>query len=112
MTFPRALTPLRHDEVAGLAGTRIAGDGGTGALVSAMVRELPRHLDDDDGTSAAQLGTAVLDLVTVLLAARLRQGSAVPPPTRQQALLTSIHAHIEAELGDPGQYRCGRGRTR
>lgn len=59
-------------------------------------------LDDDDGASAAQLGTAVLDLVTVLLAARLRQDSSVSPPARQRALLTSIHAHIEAELGDPG----------
>jgi AraC-like DNA-binding protein len=40
--------------------------------------------------------------VTVLLAARLRQDSSVPPPTRQGALVASVHAHIEAELGDPG----------
>jgi hypothetical protein len=76
-------------------GTRIPGDRGTAALGSALVRKLPRHLGDDDGASAAQLGTAVLDLLIVMLAARIRQEPSAPPPARQRALLASVHAFIE-----------------
>jgi hypothetical protein len=46
--------------VARLVGTRIPGQRGTGAVVSALVRQLPRHLDEEDGASGALLGTAVL----------------------------------------------------
>jgi AraC-like DNA-binding protein len=89
--------------VARLTGTRIPGDRGTAALVSSLIRQLPRHLGDDDGASAAQLGTAVLDLLTLMLAARIRPaGPAVPPPARNRALLASVRAFIEEHLGDPG----------
>jgi AraC-like DNA-binding protein len=102
VTFPLALTPFKRGEIARLAGTRIPGDRGTAALVSSLVRQLPRRLGDDDGASAAQLGTAVLDLLTVMLAARLRQDGPVSPPARQRALLASVHAFVEEHLGDPG----------
>jgi AraC-like DNA-binding protein len=102
VTFPLTLTPFKRSEVARLAGTRIPGDRGTAALVSSLVRQLPRRLGDDDGVSAAQLGTAVLDLLTVMLGARIRQDSPVPSPARQRALLASVHAFVEEHLGDPG----------
>src|SRR2546429_839 len=82
VTFPLTLTPFKRSEVARLAGTRIPGDRGTAALVSSLVRQLPRRLGDDDGVSAAQLGTAVLDLLIVMLGARIRQDSPVPSPAR------------------------------
>src|SRR4029453_4961462 len=46
VVFPRALLPLRPDEVAGLAAVRFPGDRGTGALVSSLARQLVRSLDD------------------------------------------------------------------
>ena len=101
VAFPRALTPLHRREVARLLGSRIPGDRGTGALVSTLVRELPRNLDDAQGTAAARIGTAVLDLLTVTLAARLDRNTTLPPDTRQRALLLRVHAFIEARLGDP-----------
>lgn len=102
VNFPPTLTRLGAREMAQLVCTRIPGHRGSGALVSTLVRQLPRHLDDEDGGSEAMLGTAVLDLLTVLFAARLGQSSRVPPPARQNALLTSVQAFIDARLSDPG----------
>jgi AraC-like DNA-binding protein len=101
VVFPRALLPLRPDEVAGLAAVRFPGDRGTGALVSSLARQLVRSLDDGGTGDRARLGGAVLDLVTVALAARLGRTADVPPETRERALLRRVHAFIEARLGDP-----------
>ncbi|HEY7483366.1 MAG TPA: helix-turn-helix domain-containing protein [Streptosporangiaceae bacterium] len=101
VTFPRSLLPLRQPELAQLAAVRIAGDQGTGALLSTLARQLPRHIDDSAVAEGARLGTTVLDLLTVALANRLDRGSAVPRDSGQRALLTRIHAFIEQRLGDP-----------
>jgi AraC-like DNA-binding protein len=101
VVFPRALLPLRRHEIAGLTAVRIPGDQGTGALASSLVRELAGRLDDWAADDGARLGTAVLDLLTVGLAARLDRAGRVPPATRQRALLQRVQAFIEARLGDP-----------
>ena len=100
VSFPQSLAPLRPQEMARLTKTPISGDRGAGALVASMVRQLPRQLADDD-VDRSRLGTAVLDLLTVALAARLDRAGDVPYETRQQALMTRIHAFIDAQLGDP-----------
>lgn len=97
VVFPRSLLPLDADRVARLAAVRIAGDTGTGALISSLARRLPANLD----RAGPRLGTAVLDLLTVALADRLDRASDVPPQTRRRALLQRIHARIEERLGDP-----------
>jgi AraC-like DNA-binding protein len=76
-------------------------DGGAGALVSSLARQLPRYLDDCGAGDGARLGTAVLDLLTAALAAQLGRGDQVPQDSRQRALLVRIHAFIEERLGDP-----------
>lgn len=48
-----------------------------------------------------RLGTAVLDLLTAGMAARLDRTRAVAPETRHRALLVRIRASIEQRLGDP-----------
>jgi AraC-like DNA-binding protein len=100
--FPRSLPPLPRDEVAQLTGVRIAGDQGTGALVSSLARQLPGHLDDGGVADGFRLGSAVLDLLTVALAARLDRTAVVPPDSWQRGLLQRVHAFIEQRLGDPG----------
>jgi len=65
------------------------------------VRELPGHLDDDDGAGGARLATALLDLLTVAVAAEVDRRSAVPPDARRRARLGRIYASIDARLGDP-----------
>jgi AraC-like DNA-binding protein len=97
LTFPASLAGLPRTAVARLAAVRIPGDRGTGALVSALVRRLPRHLGEYGSTSAARLGTATLDL----LGAALAETAAVPPEQHREALVERIHAYIEAHLDDP-----------
>jgi AraC-like DNA-binding protein len=101
LTYPKALCPLREDEVASLAGLRIDGQGGTAALISGLVRQLPRHLETDDQATGAQVGAAVLDLLHVGLAAQLDRPGAVEPEARSRALRTRCRAFIEAHLSDP-----------
>jgi AraC-like DNA-binding protein len=101
VTFPRALVPLRQDEVSRLTGVRIRGDRGIGALLSSLACQLPAHVDDAGPTERARLGTAVVDLVTAALATRLDRAQDLPPEGRQRVLLQQIIAFIEARLGDP-----------
>jgi AraC-like DNA-binding protein len=100
VTFPHAMLPLRRQEAVGLVGRRIPGDKGPAALLSTFVRQLPGHLDDDDGAGGTRLATAVLDLLTVAVAAQLNRRTAIPPDTRRRTLLRRIHASIDARLGD------------
>jgi AraC-like DNA-binding protein len=102
VVFPAAMLPLRRDELSRLAAVRIPGDRGTGALVSGLARQLVAGLDVPGAADGARLGAAVLDLVSVALAARLDRPAAVPSDTRQRALLRSIHAYVEQRLGDRG----------
>ncbi len=102
VTFPKALLPLRVDDVATVTGTRVAGDRGAGALISMLARRMPRHVDDCGAPDGARLGTALVDLIMAALAARLDRVSAMPEETRQNALLQRIHAFIEARLSDTG----------
>ena len=100
VVFPRALLPLPSDEVARLTAVRIPGDQGPAALASTLARQLVGPLDDAaDGT---RLGTAVLDLLTVALAARARRTGTVAPDSQRRVLLQRVHAYIEQHLGDPG----------
>jgi AraC-like DNA-binding protein len=101
MIFPRSLLPLPADEVSRLAAVRIRGDTGVGALISALARQLPAHLDDWNESGGARLGGAALDLLTVALAGRLDRTAQLPAETRRRALLQQIYALIEERLGDP-----------
>jgi AraC-like DNA-binding protein len=98
--FPRAMLPLAPDDVVRLAGRRLAGDRGTGALVSTLARQLPRHLDDWHSSEAVHLGIAVVDLLRVALTARLSP-AATPAEVRRQELLARVYAFIDDHLADP-----------
>jgi AraC-like DNA-binding protein len=102
LSYPKALCPLRESEVASLAGMRINGASGTAALVSGLVRQLPRHLETDDQAASARVGAAVLDLLHVGLAAQLDRTDSVDSGARRRALRTRCRAFIEAHLADEG----------
>jgi AraC-like DNA-binding protein len=99
VVFPRTLLPLPRDEVARLTAVRVPGDRGPAALASTLARQLVGHLDD--AADATRLGTAVLDLLTVALAARARRSGPVPPDSQRRVLLQRVDAFIEQHLGDP-----------
>ncbi len=100
LTFPRPMLPFRGSELEPLVGARIPGDTGAAALTSTLVRQLPRHLDEDAAVGA-RLGTAVVDLLAVALAARIERSASLPADARARALLVRIHAFIEGRLSDP-----------
>jgi AraC-like DNA-binding protein len=99
--FPKSLLPLRSNDAARLSAVRIPGDEGAGALISSLARQLPTRLRDWNGVGGARLGGAIVDLLTVALAARLGRTTEVPAETRRRALLERIRAYIDARLGDP-----------
>jgi AraC-like DNA-binding protein len=101
VVFPRALLPLHPDELARLTGVRVPGDRGLDALISSLARQLPQRLDDCSPADRARLGTAVLDLVTAALKARLDGGQQVPQDSRPRELLLRVLAFIEERLGEP-----------
>jgi AraC-like DNA-binding protein len=101
VVFPRSLLPLRPTELARLTAVRIRGDRGAGALVSSIAGQLVARVDDLGPAEATRLGTAVLDLLGVALAACLSTDSAVPADTRHRALLHRIHGFVDDRLSDP-----------
>jgi AraC-like DNA-binding protein len=119
--FPRALLPLRRADAARLTATRIAGDRGAGGLASSLARQLPHHLDAPGPRADwARLGTAVLDVMALAMAARtgadpgadpgagpgvgsgVGSGVGLPADARRRALIGRVRAYVERQLGDPG----------
>ena len=101
LMFPRALLALPHDAVARLGGVRISGRDGAGALFSSFARQVVAHLDDYGAADGARLGTAIVDLLTAALAARLDAEDEVPAGSAQEALRRRVHVFIEQRLADP-----------
>jgi AraC-like DNA-binding protein len=98
--FPRVLLPRRRTDFERLTGVRIAGDRGAGGLASSVARQLPRHLDGAASGERAHLGTIVVDLLSVALAARLDTTPDLTYDGRRRVLLARIHAYVEERLGD------------
>ncbi len=97
--FPRTMLSSGHDDFLRVAGLAIPGGGGTGALISSMVRGLPAALDGIRVDEAARIGTAVVDLLEAALATRL-DGPA-PPRSRHAVLRRQVYAHIDGNLHRP-----------
>jgi AraC-like DNA-binding protein len=96
MLVPRHALRLGPDDAASLAGVRIRGDSGPGALVSSLARELARSLAGFRADEADRSAAAVIELIAVALSAQL--GDARPAP--DEALRSRIVGFIEARLSD------------
>ena len=81
------------------AGRPAAGTATALAWPAEGVRKLDR-LAAYRAQDAARLGAVMTDLVAVFLAHHLDAADAVPPESRQQALMVSIRSLIEGNLGD------------
>ena len=106
VNIPRDLLPLRQDEMARLTGVRFGGPHGVDAMVSTVVGQLPSALADAGAAERARLGTAVLELLTVALAARLEptklaRDALTPVGSGRGVLLLRVQAYITDRLGDP-----------
>jgi AraC-like DNA-binding protein len=99
--FPRAMLPLADRDARAMTAVRVAGDRGSGAMVSAFARQLPRYMDDCHGVEAVRLGTSLVDLASMALSSSMQKPGALDPDARRRALLQHIYAFIDAHLGDP-----------
>ncbi|MYV97086.1 helix-turn-helix domain-containing protein [Streptomyces sp. SID3343] len=96
MLVPRHLLRLGADDAARLAGVRIRGDRGPGALVSSLARDMARSLDGFRPHEADRSAAAVIELIAVMLSARLGDAR----PVADEILRTRIIGFIEARLSD------------
>jgi AraC-like DNA-binding protein len=101
VVFPPAMLPLPRDRLASLTAVRIPREGSAGALASSFARQVVGQLDSHAGAHSARLGTALLDLITMALAAVGDHEDEVPSETPQRALLLRMLAFVEERLGDP-----------
>ncbi|MCX4676884.1 helix-turn-helix domain-containing protein [Streptomyces sp. NBC_01433] len=97
MLVPRRSLRLGPDDAARLAGVRIRGDCGPGALVSSLARDMARSLDGFRADEADRSAAAVIELISVALSAQLGNSR----PVADEALRTRIVGFIEARLSDP-----------
>ena len=96
MLVPRREMRLRPGDAARLAGVRIAGEAGPGALVSSMARDMVRSLTGLPAAAAGRSGAAVIELVSVALEEQLGERA----PGSDEALRDRVLGHIEARLSD------------
>ncbi|MFF6783592.1 helix-turn-helix domain-containing protein [Streptomyces sp. NPDC012510] len=99
--FPKALLPLPPHQVRGLLGRGLSGREGLGAVLADFLMSLERQADLLQPSDAPRLGTVVLDLLSAWFAHALEAEAALPPETRQHALVQRIRAFIRHNLHDP-----------
>ncbi|RDG39929.1 AraC-like ligand-binding domain-containing protein [Streptomyces corynorhini] len=98
MLVPRRSLRLGPDDATRLAGVRIRGDRGPGALVSSLARDMARSLDGFRADEADRSAAAVIELISVALSAQLGRVR----PVADEALRSRIVGFIEARLSDRG----------
>ncbi|MFE2499999.1 helix-turn-helix domain-containing protein [Streptomyces scopuliridis] len=98
--LPRTLLPLPFDTVDRLLAERLSTPTGSGALLARYLSGILKHAQECGPTELPRLGSVAADLAVTFLAGWLDVEDAVPPESRQQALLARIDAFIERNLGD------------
>jgi AraC-like DNA-binding protein len=96
MLVPRRELRIRPGDVTRLAGVRVRGDCGPGALVSSLVRDMARSLTGFRAGEADRSAAAVIELISVALEGRLDDAR----PRPDEALRDRILGYIEARLSD------------
>ncbi|MDX3752588.1 helix-turn-helix domain-containing protein [Streptomyces sp. AK08-02] len=102
LDIPKALLPLPPHRVRELLNRRLSGQEGIGALLADFLTGLDLQADTLQPSDAPRLGKVVLDLTSAWLAQLLDAEAALPPETRQQALMERVQAFIRQNLHDPG----------
>jgi AraC-like DNA-binding protein len=101
-SFPREVLALPADLVAGLAAVPVRTDAGAGALAAPLLRQVALDMDTYQPASAARLSTVVMTLLSTAIAEHTGRAAALPPESRERALVLRIHAFIEQNLGEAG----------
>ncbi|EFL12843.1 helix-turn-helix domain-containing protein [Streptomyces sp. C] len=98
---PRALLPLHPNTLDALTITRIPGNTAIGTLLRTYLTDLMAHAPSYGKADAPRLGSATLDLLTVLLARTARDGRCLTLEARHTALRARIGHFIQQRLAEP-----------
>lgn len=99
--IPKKLLPLPSGRADRLAGRRLRGQDGVGALLGGFLTHLTGDTRSYLPADGPRLGTVLVDLVSALAAHGLEAGDAAPPESRQDGLLLRIRGFIQQHLHDP-----------
>jgi AraC-like DNA-binding protein len=99
--FPPSLLPLSRNRLSELTALRIPATAGLGDLTSQFLLQLARNIEYYSPAEAARLSTAALEVLATRLASELGIRAWGTPETRRHALLTTVQAFIQRQLGDP-----------
>jgi AraC-like DNA-binding protein len=100
--FPPSLLPVSAGRLRRLAAMRIPATAGVGDLTAQFLLQLARNIDDYSPAEAARLSTAALEVLGTRLARELDVRDWGTPESRRHALLTTVQAFIQQNLGDSG----------
>ncbi|KAA2267211.1 helix-turn-helix domain-containing protein [Solihabitans fulvus] len=101
LMFPRDMLCLPTGHVERLTATRFTGGSGVSGIVSTILVQLARNLNDPHVYGSVRLARNVVDLLGTALADRVDYPD-VPTETARSAMLLKIKSFIESRLNDPG----------
>ncbi|GAA3043182.1 helix-turn-helix domain-containing protein [Actinokineospora globicatena] len=100
LMFPRDMLCLPSGHVEQLTATRFSGVSGVSGIVSSILVQLARNLDDPQVYGSVRLARNVVDLLGTALADRVDYSN-VPAESTRGALLVKIKSYVETHLNDP-----------
>jgi AraC-like DNA-binding protein len=99
--FPPTLLPLSRNRLRQLAAVPFPAGAGLGDVTSQFLLQLARNVDHYSPAEAARLSAAALEVLGTRLAHELDAHDWDTPEARRHALLTTVQAFIQNNLGDP-----------
>ena len=99
--FPPTLLPLSRNRLRQLAAVPFPAGVGLGDVTSQFLLQLARNVDHYSPAEAARLSAAALEVLGTRLAHELDAHDWDTPEARRHALLTTVQAFIQNNLGDP-----------
>jgi AraC-like DNA-binding protein len=100
--FPPTLLPLSRNRIRQLAAVPFPAGAGLGDVTAQFLLQLARNIDHYSPAEAARLSTAAVEVLGTRLAHELDARDWDTPEARRHALLTTVQAFIQNNLGDPG----------
>jgi AraC-like DNA-binding protein len=100
--FPPSLLPMPRNRIRQLAAVPFAAGAGLGDVTSQFLLQLASNVDHYSPAEAARLSAAALEVLATRLAQRLDVHDWDTPEARRHALLTTVQAFIQQNLGDNG----------
>lgn len=101
VSIPRTLLPIPPSAADKLAGARLCGRTGVGALLWDYVLRVAEDLDDYSPADAARISTILLDLLGGLVSHELELNDELSGDSQRRVLYQQIQGFIQRRLADP-----------